>query len=100
MKFFHWAWPTALLLAPIVLLILPADTFDDGAALCPSVILLDIECYACGITRAVMHFHHVEFTEAIYHNFLVVAVYPFLFWLWQSWVRAELRYLRLFGSSD
>lgn len=95
-KTLHWLWLIALVLAPIVLWLLPADTFNEGPALCPSVLLLSLECFACGITRAVMHFHHFDFTEAIYYNLLVVVVYPFLVWLWQFWLRAELRYLNLY----
>ena len=45
------------------------------------------------MTRAVMHLHHLELTEAVYYNPAVVLVYPSLVWLWQHWVRAELRYL-------
>lgn len=98
MKTIHWLWLIALLLAPIVLWILPADFFDEGVVLCPTASLLGFECFACGITRAVMHFHHFDFSEALYYNLLVVLVYPFLIWLWQYWVRAELRHLKLFGT--
>lgn len=93
-KAIHYAWLMALLLCPIVLWVLPVDFFTDGGPIvCPSRALFDIECFGCGITRAVMNFHHFEFTEAIYYNSLVIGVYPFLVWLWQLWVRAELRYL-------
>lgn len=95
-KAVHYAWLFALILCPIVLWILPADFFNENTVLaCPSQTFFDVECLGCGITRAVMNFHHFDFTEAIFYNALVIAVYPFLVWLWQLWVRAELRYLNI-----
>ncbi len=63
-------------LLAIGLLILPADFFNNGPALCLSVLLFDIECYACGLTRACMHLIHFQFEEALAFNRLVVVVFP------------------------
>lgn len=94
LKALHHLWLIALILCPIVLWILPADSFDEtGVLTCPSRAWFDIECLGCGITRAVMYFHNFDFTSAIFYNSLVLLVYPFLVWLWQLWVRAELKYL-------
>ncbi|MEO0732825.1 MAG: DUF2752 domain-containing protein [Bacteroidota bacterium] len=96
-KAIHYTWLLALLLCPIVLWILPADYFSNHEFVtCPSHAFFAIECFGCGITRAVMNFHNFQFTEAIFYNALVIAVYPFLVWLWQKWVRAELRFLNLY----
>lgn len=82
-------WLIALLLAPIILWILPADFFDDGKIItCASRLLFDVECWGCGMTRAVMHFHHFQFEDAIFFNTGVVAAYPFLIWLWYRWTKA------------
>ena len=90
----HQLWLIALVLCPIVLWVLPADFFDNGNGIgCPSQVLLDIECLGCGMTRAVMHLHHFDLTEAIYYNLGVVVIYPFLVWLWYRWVMAELTFL-------
>lgn len=86
----------ALVLAPIVLWILPGDFFDDSEiVMCLSRLVFDFECWGCGMTRAVMHFHHFEFEEAIFYNMGVVAVYPFLIWLWFSWVKGTASELNL-----
>lgn len=79
-------WLLALLILPIVLWILPADFFDEGQAVCPSRVFFDIECYGCGMTRAVMHMHHLEFEEAFYYNYGVLAIYPILAIIWGFWV--------------
>jgi len=39
------------------------------------------------MTRAVMHFHHFEFEEAISYNMGVVLVYPLLIWVWFTWIK-------------
>ncbi|MDX1683648.1 MAG: DUF2752 domain-containing protein [Saprospiraceae bacterium] len=76
-----------LALIPIALWIVPAGQFDDtGVVLCPSRFLFDIECPGCGITRAILHFHHWDFDEAVYHNMFVLIIYPLLFLLWLYWM--------------
>ncbi|MCS6796232.1 MAG: DUF2752 domain-containing protein [Raineya sp.] len=85
-------WFLALFLTPFVLWLLPSDTFDEGMSICPSKVFFDIECLGCGITRAVMHFHHFEFAEAFYYNLGVVWVYPFLIFLWVTWIKVAYKY--------
>ena len=67
-----------LILIPIVLLILPADFFDKGESICLSVSLFDSECYACGLTRAIQHLIHFDFSIAYEYNKLSIIVFPFL----------------------
>ncbi|RIY36239.1 hypothetical protein CKY20_07030 [Capnocytophaga canis] len=67
---------------PIVLMFLPADYFDRGQSVCLSKTLAGIECWGCGLTRAIMHFIHFEFEEAWMFNKLVVIVVPLLFVVW------------------
>lgn len=72
-----------LIVGPLLLLCLPADFFDSSTTqLCLSKICFNRECIGCGITRAVMHFIHFEFAEALKFNKLVVLVVPFLVYLW------------------
>jgi Protein of unknown function (DUF2752) len=79
-------WMVLLLAAPIILWVLPAGFFDDKQTICPSKLFFDVECLGCGITRAVMHFHHFDFDDAIYFNRGVFVVYPALVILWFVWV--------------
>lgn len=84
---FQLAWLILLLATPIVLWILPADIFDNGKViLCPSRFLFDIECFGCGMTRAIMHMHHFEIDEAVYYNVGSLAIYPALIGVWCLWV--------------
>jgi hypothetical protein len=78
------------IIVPVILLVLPADFFDQGQSICLSVLLLHQECYACGLTRAIMHLIHFEFSDAYYFNPLGFIVFPLLayqwfLWFWKDW---------------
>ncbi|MDF2191954.1 DUF2752 domain-containing protein [Paraflavitalea sp. CAU 1676] len=78
-----------LVITPIVLLILPADFFDQGESVCLSKVIFDVECFACGLTRACMHLIHLEFEEAFaYHMFSFIA-FPALAAYWVYWFLKE-----------
>jgi len=79
------------IIVPLVLILLPANYFDEGSNKCLSIILLDMECLGCGMTRACMHFIHLNFTEAISYNFLVVIVFPMLAFIWGMWFWGDFK---------
>jgi hypothetical protein len=81
-----------LLIIPIVLFLLPADFFDNGTAICLSRTLFDFECYACGITRGVMHFLHFEFSIAWEFNKLTFIVVPVLIGAWCYELYSEYKF--------
>ena len=66
---------------PLVLIILPANFFDSGQSICLSVLILDRECFGCGMTRAVQHFIHLDFIGAYNFNKLSFFVFPTLVYL-------------------
>ena len=70
-----------------MLLILPADFFDKGQSLCLSVLLFHQKCYACGMTRAIQHFIHLDFSTAYNFNKLSWIVFPVLVFVWQEELR-------------
>ena len=82
------------LLVPLVLWVLPANFFDEGEVVCLSRIVFDVECYACGLTRAVQHAMHLEFAQAFAFNRLVVIVLPLLLVIWVKDVRRLYRLVR------
>ena len=85
-------------LVPLTLLILPADFFDEGRSICLSVLLLNEQCFACGLTRSVMHLIHFEFAEAWYYNALGFIVFPGVAWQWLQWFLADWKKLRQLRS--
>lgn len=89
------------ILVPLLLWVLPANFFDDtGVVFCVSRLLLNTECYACGLTRAVQHAMHGEFSAAFAFNKLVVLVLPLLIALWVRDVRKLYRRIRLGDRGD
>jgi Protein of unknown function (DUF2752) len=99
----HWFLYARLaffILVPMVLLLLPSDYFDQGQALCLSVLLFKQECYACGLTRSVMHLIHFEFTDAWYYNPLGFIVVPGLAWQWITWFLKDWRSLQMIRSTS
>jgi len=70
-----------LFLFSILLLFLPKDFFDKGQSLCVSRLLFDIECYGCGMTRAIQHLIHFDFQGAWDFNKLSFLVLPLIIYL-------------------
>jgi Protein of unknown function (DUF2752) len=70
------------IITPFVLLLLPVSYFDKGKSVCLSKLLAGYDCYACGLTKATMHFIHFDFEKAWEYNKLVFIVVPMLFLLW------------------
>jgi len=71
-----------LILIPFLLFILPANYFDQGQSLCLSVLLFDIKCWGCGLTRGIMHLIHFDFETAAAYNKLSFIVFPLLAMYW------------------
>jgi hypothetical protein len=60
----------------LTLLILPKDFFDNKPSACPSMLIFNKPCSACGLTRATLHFIHLDFKKAVRYNELVLIVAP------------------------
>ena len=87
-RWFNLVWFFALLLFPVLFWLLPADLMDgdDRYSVCPSKLFFNVECMGCGMTRAVVHLHHLEWQDAIYYNSGVVVIYPALVLIWAIWL--------------
>jgi len=71
-----------LLLIPFILLLLPSTFFDSGESICLSVVLFETECYACGMTRAIQHLIHFDFSSAYQFNRMSFLVLPLLIFVY------------------
>jgi len=83
-----------LLMTPAILLMLPTNFFDSGESICLSVFLFDTECYACGITRAVQHLIHLDFSIGYEYNKLSIIVLPLLILSYYSETKRVYKLLR------
>jgi len=100
MKFRYYFTITKLafiIITPIVLLILPANFFDSGESICLSKVLFNMECYACGMTRACMHLIHLQFEEAYAYNMLCFIVLPLLGVIWVQWFLKEWKRYKFYS---
>lgn len=77
-----WLKVGVLVVIPLVLLLLPANYFDEGQSICLSVLLFEQECMGCGMTRACMHLIHGDFHIAAQFNKLSFVVLPLLSLYW------------------
>lgn len=76
------------LLVPLTLILLPTDHFDEGQSISLFEWVGAENYYSKGITRACMHFIHLDFSGAWQYNKLVVIVMPLLSYLWfkEGWL--------------
>lgn len=83
-----------IILLPLVIFFLPIDFFDKGKSVCLSKVLLNTECYACGMTRACKHLMHFDFEGAFNFNMGSFVVFPLLVFLWIRWYVDERKKLK------
>ena len=71
-----------LILLPIVIYAIPAESVFNGKSICVFTNVFGVECWGCGITRAVFSALYFRFAEAWEYNRLVVIVLPLLIFEW------------------
>jgi hypothetical protein len=76
-----WLMFISIFMIGIILLFLPKEYFDEGQSVCLSVVIFDVKCYGCGMTRAIQHLLHLDFKTAIDYNMLSVIVFPLLIFM-------------------
>ncbi len=77
-------------LVPVVLYAIPLENICNGNTICIFTNIFGIECWGCGITRAIFSALHFHFYDAWEYNPLFVVVLPLLLFLW---LRAIIRQL-------
>lgn len=76
---------------PFLVYLIPRSDFFNGHSICLLKNLFGIECWGCGITRAVVSVMYFDFESAWGYNRLVVVVLPLLVYLWVKYVIATLK---------
>lgn len=69
---------------PVLLLCLPATFFDQGRSISLFELAGVEDYYSKGMTRAVMHLIHLDFSTAWEYNKLSFIVFPLIAWVWGS----------------
>ena len=83
-----------LFLLPFFLLILSLDELEVKHSICLFKNLFGIECYGCGITKAVIAATQLDFIRAFNYNKLIVVVMPLLLYLWIKEIVKSVKILR------
>jgi hypothetical protein len=95
-KIKNWVVFGLLLAIPIFLLVQPANFFDFGAPICPSKIIFKLDCWGCGLTRAVQHFIHFDVESAVYYHRGIWFIFPFLVYFWFKMIQNSGKSIYLF----
>ena len=82
-----------LILLPIVIYAIPAESVFNGKSICVFTNIFGVECWGCGITRAIFSALYFRFAEAWEYNRLVVIVLPLLMFEWLKEVVRSFKFI-------
>lgn len=72
----------AVISFPVFLYFIPMNWLTQQHTICLFKNFFDIECFGCGITRAVISATQLDFINAFNYNKLIVIVFPLLIFAW------------------
>ena len=81
-------------LIPVVLYAIPIESICNGNTICVFTNIFGVECWGCGITRAIFSALHFRFYDAWEYNPLFVVVLPLLLFFWMRTVVRQLRTIK------
>lgn len=67
---------------PVVLFMIPLDWLNKQHTICLVKNIFGVNCFGCGITRAVISGVQLDLIKAIEYNKMVVIVLPMLIYVW------------------
>ena len=66
----------AYIILPIILFFIPLEWLNKQHSICLIKNIFGVECYGCGITRAIISGVQLDFIKAIEYNKMVIIVLP------------------------
>ena len=72
----------AYIILPIILFFIPLEWLNKQHSICLIKNIFGIECFGCGITRAIIAGIQLEFSKAIEYNKMVIIVLPLFIYEW------------------
>ena len=73
-----------IIITPLLLFFIPIEWLQGEHSICLIKNIFGVECWGCGITRAIVSTVQFEFTEAYRYNKLIVVVFPLLVYIWSE----------------
>ena len=72
----------AYIILPIILFFIPLEWLNKQHSICLIKNIFGVECYGCGITRAIISGVQLDFYKAIEYNKMVIVVLPLFIYEW------------------
>jgi hypothetical protein len=72
----------AYIILPYVLYLIPLDWLNEQHTICLIKNIFGVECFGCGITKAIVSFVQLDFIRAIEYNNMVIIVLPLFIYEW------------------
>jgi hypothetical protein len=72
----------AYIILPIILFFIPLEWLNKQHSICLIKNIFGVECYGCGITRAIISGVQLDFNKAIEYNKMVIIVLPLFIYEW------------------
>jgi hypothetical protein len=79
---YNQLYSIVILIMPILLYFIPVEWLNKQATICLFKNILGIECYGCGITRAIISGVQLNLRSAFQYNQMIVIVLPLLTYIW------------------
>ncbi len=67
---------------PFLTIIISYIGLGDGSTICIFKNVLGLDCFGCGMTRAIIAFIRGDFYQSINYNFNVIIILPLLLIIW------------------
>ena len=80
-----------IVITPLVLFFVPMEWLTGKHSLCLIKNLFGVECWGCGMTRAIVSTVQFQFVRAYSYNKLIVVVFPWLVYIWAKTIQRMLR---------
>jgi hypothetical protein len=72
---------------PVVLFFIPLDWLNKQHTICLVKNIFGVNCFGCGITRAVISGIQLDFNKSFEFNKMVVIVLPMLIYVWYTRIK-------------
>jgi hypothetical protein len=84
------AWTAAGTGAALAIIALVDPNRPGHYPTCPTRLVLDLDCPACGTLRGLHALSQGDVASALDHNILLLAAVPLGAWIWLRWVRTAI----------
>jgi hypothetical protein len=78
---------TFYFIVPVVLFFIPLDWLNKQHTICLVKNIFGVNCFGCGITRAVISGIQLDFNKSFEFNKMVVIVLPMLIYVWYTRIK-------------